>query len=240
MAKGRKGQCVYCGRELVLTEDHIPPRALWAKPQPTDLVVVPACSDCNTGASKDDEYFKTMVVLKDGSGLHPEARAITGSVLRALQMPKKAAYSKYILSALQLKSLRSKGGLYLGRVPTVDVDLARLDRVVARVVRGLYWHHFAERLPTDCQVVAWSESGLVAMDAEALGQVSSMVGRLRSGDQHQLGRGVLGYWYGTAEVQYASVWLLEFYGDVRFLGLTIPAHQLSISNESARSEEPRI
>ncbi|MBN1152968.1 MAG: hypothetical protein JXA58_07145 [Dehalococcoidia bacterium] len=228
MAKGQK--CVYCGREVVLTEDHIPPRALWAKPRPKDLVIVPSCSDCNAGASKDDEYFKTMVVLKDGAGLHPEARAITGSVFRALQMPKKAAYRKYILNAVQLQSLRSKGGLYLGRVPTVDIDLARLDRVAARVIRGLYWHHLHDRLPADCLVVAWSESGLVSMDADALEQVSSMVGRLRSGDQHQLGRGVLQYWYATAEVQYASVWLLEFYGDVRFLGLTIPPQQLSMSN----------
>ena len=33
-------------------------------------------------------------------------------------------------------------------------------------------------------------------------------------------------WLGTTEVRYGTVWLLEFYGDVKFLALTMPTHLL--------------
>ena len=40
-------------------------------------------------------------------------------------------------------------------------DLARLDRVVARITHGLYWHHHGHtRLPSDHEVGVWSEDGL--------------------------------------------------------------------------------
>lgn len=219
--KKRIGQCVYCGEVRSLTDDHVPPQALWSKPRPRDLVVVPACRECNTAASRDDEYFKTMLVLKEGSSRHSEAKAVSDSVVRGLQKPRKAGFRRTVLSSLQVRPLHSKGGVYLGRVPVFDVDLGRLDHVVARLTRGLYWHHFGERLPTDCEVVAWSETGLSDVGSDALDQIRAISSTLLAGEEHRLARDVLRYWYGATEVRDGTVWLFEFYGDVRFLGVTI-------------------
>ncbi len=173
-------------------------------------------------ASRDDEYFKTMLVLKEGLSRHSEAQAISGSVLRGLRKPRKAGFRRTVLNSLQVRPLHSKGGVYLGRLPVVDVDLGRLDHVVARLTRGLYWHHFGERLPTDCEVVAWSETGLSNIGSHALVRVRAVANALLGGMEHRLARDVLRYWYATTEVQDGTVWLFEFYGDLRFLGVTIP------------------
>jgi len=68
MTKQRHGECVYCGHTKPLTDDHIPPQSLFRKPRPADLIAVPSCRQCNISASKDDEYFKTVIVPKDKLG----------------------------------------------------------------------------------------------------------------------------------------------------------------------------
>src|SRR5213078_104682 len=59
-----RGECVYCGQVLWLTKDHVPPRCIFPPPLP-ELVTVPCCMHCNRSASKDDEYFRMMVALRE-------------------------------------------------------------------------------------------------------------------------------------------------------------------------------
>ena len=50
-------KCVYCGSEENITREHIPPKALFPPPKPSNLITVPACNTCNGKKSIDDEYF---------------------------------------------------------------------------------------------------------------------------------------------------------------------------------------
>ena len=113
------GQCVYCGRTRPLTHDHIPPKALWGKPRPSDLLTVPSCTPCNVGASNDDEYFKTAMIIKDRAGSHPEAVTIRSSVFRGLALPKKEGFRRHILRNTGFVSLNTPAGLYLGHKPAL-------------------------------------------------------------------------------------------------------------------------
>jgi len=45
--KNKIGICVYCGKKLPLTKDHIPPKNLYSKPRPSNLITVPCCEKCN-------------------------------------------------------------------------------------------------------------------------------------------------------------------------------------------------
>ncbi len=222
--KVRTGECVYCGRILPLTEDHIPPQALCGKPRPSDLIVVPSCELCNGGASKDDEYFKTMMVLKDRAGSHPEAVAIRESVFRGLTKPKKTGFTRRIMGSIRRLALRTPAGLHVGKVQGIDVDLARLDRVVIRVTRGLYWHHYGHvRLPNDHEVTVWSEDGLKGIKpSDALHLRSTLVDPVLTNPECSIGRDVLRYWYATGDHEHVTAWVLEFYGDVRFIAFTVP------------------
>jgi hypothetical protein len=61
--KQKTGICVYCGEDGLLTMDHIPPKGLYPQPLWSSLLKIPSCIKCNGGASKDDDYLRTMIGL---------------------------------------------------------------------------------------------------------------------------------------------------------------------------------
>jgi len=146
-----KGECYLCC-EPATTRDHIPPRGIFTQPYPNNLITVPACAKCNNGASKDDEYFRIAVAA--GSCDSPESLA----VLKQRILPKvggKPALAISILNTVEKVDVYSEGGIYLGKAPTIKIDWPRIQNVINRIVRGLYWKHENERLPansivTDC------------------------------------------------------------------------------------------
>jgi len=122
----------------------------------------------------------------------------------------------------------------VGPGATLDVDLARLDRVVARVTRALFWHHYGRRLPDGILMRVFSEGGLRDLHDADRAKVLATVIPVQRNPPQSIGRGVLRYWHAVVPGQeYATAWVLEFYGDVRFLALTLP-------NRSDESSEHRI
>ncbi len=53
--------CCYCGTKEATTRDHVPPKAIFNKPRPDDLITVPCCFECNNQASSFDEKFKAYL-----------------------------------------------------------------------------------------------------------------------------------------------------------------------------------
>jgi hypothetical protein len=74
------------GMRLPLRDDHVPPKNLFGKPRPSTLVTVPSCLECNRGASGDDEYFRTMVALRQDVN-DTDARFARAAVIRSLARP---------------------------------------------------------------------------------------------------------------------------------------------------------
>jgi hypothetical protein len=128
----KTGECIYCGRVRPITEDHVPPRNLFAKPRPGNLVKVPSCYQChseNKQAALDDEYFRLTLTLREDTATHPEVKQILPTVLRSLARPDKVGFTKSLLKSIKKVNVRSRSGLYLGRKGAFDVNLARLDNV---------------------------------------------------------------------------------------------------------------
>jgi len=165
-----------------------------------------------------------MMVLKDRAGNHPEAVAVRDSAMRGLAKPKKVKFTRRILGSMRQMTIRTPAGLFLGRAPVFDVDLTRLDRVVARVTRGLYWHHHSHvRLPDDHKVVVWSEDGLRGITPDDVLQLRSMlIDPVLNNPARSIGRDVLHYRYASSDREHVTGWLLEFYDDVRFIAFTMP------------------
>ena len=224
MSKEREGQCVYCGETKVLTDDHIPPQCLFGKPRPHDLVKIPSCMRCNNEASRDDEYFKTILVLKDKAGDHPEAVAIRPSVMRALRKAKKQAFARSIVRRSSPISIMSPAGLYVGRRLAYNVDLKRLDRVVARITKGLFYSRKGHRVPLGYEVHAFSESGIRDLTvAETAHMHRDLIDPVLRTKPTSIGRGAMRFWVSfAANDPFVSAWIYEFYGDVRFAAVTIP------------------
>ena len=210
--------CAYCDNPA-MTRDHLPPEKLFTPPLPDNLITVPACDQCNNGASNDDEVFRNELSIMAGSfGESAKAAERLQPALRGIRRNK--AMLKRMVTASQLVERYTPSGLYLGHGYAVPVVPGVQQRVINRIVRGLYWHHLQTRLGDDAQVT------LVFIDKrkphwrEALYTFQSLHLRhvvIGDGETFQ-------YLYGRANDDPAfSVWLLIFFkgtGEQIVLALT--------------------
>ena len=212
-------KCVYCGKQGELTDDHIPPKNLFPEPRPSNLITVPSCSDCNVGASKDDEYFRLVLSMRHDTGDHPAVKGVQPSVIRSLGREKAIGLRKAVFDSINLRNVRTKSGICLGQENFIDVDLSRLDRVAARIARGLYFHEFNARLPLDRDVVAYSVDELTGTSEFEKFKIT--VKDVTRRKPRIIGNNVFAYWFQPfQEDANATFWVLLFYERVAFICFT--------------------
>jgi hypothetical protein len=119
-------------------------------------------------ASLDDEYFRLALSLRADLYEHSEIQKLMPAVFRSFQKPFKQKYRRAFFRNIVDVDVTSAGGIYLGTAPGLNVNLKRLVRVPARIVKGLFFHEFKTRLPDGYEVVAYSESGLKNVKQEVL------------------------------------------------------------------------
>jgi hypothetical protein len=213
------GLCVYCSQRDAVTYDHVPPKSLFGKPRPR-LVTVPSCLQCNLGASKDDEYFRTMIAFRHDLD-HPDASAAFDAAMRSLARPRAGGMRTALLNGLREVDVRSPAGLYLGRAGSYDVDVDRLDRVVRRTMLGLFYREIGRPLPRHYNARAFL---LSQISPSGRAQIAAIVNTVQGARAPSfVGRRVLSYWWQRAtDEPHASAWLLVFYERVAWLGITMP------------------
>jgi hypothetical protein len=176
--------CAYCGAAADLTRDHVPPRVVFPKPRPKDLITVPACRPCNVSAGPDDEYFG---------------------------------------AALRVAVLLDPAGPLGGRPLHSGVDLARVHRVVARVVRGLFLRETGRRFDPAAGLDVFCNASLAGLPPAALAHLrDELLDPLATYPAKRVG-GVFEYrsWHDPAR-PFGSVWGLTFFDAVPFLVTTGP------------------
>jgi hypothetical protein len=140
--------CIYCGADENLTADHVPPKALFPEPRPSDLITVPACVSCNRSYAKDDEYFRVAILAQTVTDRDPGAarlwdeKVIRGTLWRSPQL------KQVILQGLTAMDVVTPGGIYLGTTQTIRFSRQRLDRIARRMVTALHWRHYGH-VPRD-------------------------------------------------------------------------------------------
>lgn len=218
--KRKTGECVYCGKIRKLTKDHIPPKNLFAEPRPSDLVTVPCCERCNGKASLDDEYFRIMICPREEVAEHPQASRVLPTTLRALTKPKKKGFRKAFLNSVHEVDLVTPSGLYLGKAGTYDVNLERLSKVAARIVKGLFFYEKGFRLPDRYTAFAYSESSFDWNQSD-LQPMLGIWGSLLSIQPCIIANGAFSYRFKFLEDDSnCSIWLQVFYEKVVFIGAT--------------------
>lgn len=214
------GICAYCGESGNLTRDHIPPKGLFAKPLPHDLITVPCCLKCNNSPSKDDEYFKLALSLRHDVD-RSQAGGAAKSALRSLGRPEQRGFTRSFLSSTKNVEIYSEGGIYLGKGGAYDVDLQRLNSVAARIVRGLYRHHFKKNIPQPWSVDAWCTEGF-PKQANGLSTVKGIIAKLLQEVPVVKADGAFKYWFKTIgePEDLSSAWYMLFFSRVGFFGMT--------------------
>lgn len=125
MNGSRITKCIYCGNKAE-SKDHLPPKLLLEKPLPNNCATVPACSGCNAGFSKDEEYFLAVLAFTSDAPALRTRVAHGGKVQRALQKaPGFAARIK------QQVTKTAEG--HIG----IEPQHPRVNRVIAKIACGL-------------------------------------------------------------------------------------------------------
>jgi hypothetical protein len=233
MAKRRRWpvgtECAYCGIRGKMTEDHIPPQCLFPENKRTAPVSVPCCEGCRPEQSKDDEYFFTVISTHAAVERHSAVRRLLPTVERALRRPDHRGLVLGLLRNAQPATLMTQSGLYVAPTYLVPIHANRLQCVPTRIVRGLYYHVTRSRLPSDHCGMAIFEEGLLRYSPNLRDAMLMDIEFLKQHPPTTLGTDVFSYWYWIMpEDPRQSIWLMEFYGRMRFFGLTgaIPrAHQ---------------
>jgi len=216
-------QCVYCGAGGTLTRDHVPPKAIFPKPRPLDLITVPACLKCNQANSKDDEYFRLSLNVREELSENPAVQRGQPVVMRSLLDPKSPGKRQSFINSIRLVELMTPSGIYIKDHLAIETNTSRLRNVVRRIVRGLFYHHNNCRLPQNYEVYVCDEENFVKFPEPERVKFDPIVNALKNQNPRVIGQGVFSYHYGVnTSDPHSTYWILTFYERAAYLGLTVP------------------
>jgi hypothetical protein len=210
--------CVYCGATAHLTRDHIPPKSLFNPPRPDNLITVPACDTCNKGFSADDDYFWLTLASRAEAGSNPDALPASLRAIDHLSRPEATGFRSAFLKTLQAAELVTPSGLLLRRGFAYDVSFERLNRVAARITRGLYCFQRNALMAPDYVATARALDGF---PANAMGEIHPFLAFVSGEPRHSVGR-VFSYQFASV-IDDSNLALLLFtvYDATSFLGLVL-------------------
>lgn len=214
--KEESGECPFCGKWGVITADHIPPKSLFPNPRPDNMIIVPACKECNTGSSNDDEIFRTAMAVDIRSSQNVDS--LIPKALRGM----KRKYSLFVeaMKTAQEVELQSSKGLFIGNGYRMQIDSKPMNRVITKIIKGLIYHHTKEydkrfemkyiELSDDFSKFDQELMKKVFVDYDFHGNIGNV------------------FSYSGTRIDIAWIWRMTFYEYRHFIGIaTIPKEHLS-------------
>jgi hypothetical protein len=188
---------------------------------------VKSCRSCQRETFKDDEYFRNTIVLREDVYDHPAVKALLPTVWRSLSNSKARGLRQSFSKSVRMVNVVTPTGIYVESKPAMDVDLARLNRVASRILRGLFFKVTGSVLPDGYVAQAYQSSGFCPADPDVTAQfLAEIQNVIRRPQTISLGGNVFDCWRGHVEANpHISLWVMVFYKKVSFLGLTgLPEH----------------
>jgi hypothetical protein len=158
-SSAKKARCIYCGSDKEMTKDHVPPKLLFPEPRPNDLFTVPCCKKCNSSFSKDDEYFRGILVSCESVYYDKNASKINKKFLPSLDRSEAKGFKKTFQKSVTSVNLLSKGGIYMGKIPALLVDASRFKATAKRITKGLFYKIRGCCIPRGYQIDVNVENG---------------------------------------------------------------------------------
>lgn len=200
-----QGECVYCGEWRELTRDHVPPRCLFSKPRPSNLVTVPCCVPCNRDVQKQDEYFRIAITTGIDAAKFPRENADSVRAIKSLSRPASLGFARKILQSYE----RNPAGLH--------IEFKRLEIVLHRIVRGLFYHHTNIRLPASISFGCCPIDGPLNIAPFGREMINRLEGTLKT-----IGDGKFRYAFEQDGLPdpFETSWLMRFYDNRTFFCVT--------------------
>ena len=215
-------KCIYCRRDAE-TKDHVPPKNLFPKPRPSNLVTVPSCEDCNGGASDDDEYFRNILIFREGVTDSPNAAKVWQTVRGALRRENARKFTESLARAMFDKPVETPAGILLGAAPAINVDQPRMDRVLRRTIRGLYFSEFGHPMPSDHYLAIYHEEVVDSWPTGVGEMLGEIVAAATAQPKKRIGDDVFEYCFARVDDHAtASAWAFRFYSRAYFAAINVP------------------
>ena len=150
----KQQECVYCGSMSETQMDHVVPGVLFPKPRP-QLITVPACARCNLGFSKDEEYFVTTLVGEAVAFGSDQAEKVIKHLFHNVpdkKVPRRRSLARRIKQQFQEVEVNTNAGLHLGSTHITEIEEDRYNRILEKIVRGLFYIEEGRILPKDSTV----------------------------------------------------------------------------------------
>lgn len=155
--KESKGLCPVCVEEKSLTDDHIPPKAIFLPPRPLNTITVKTCINCNKGSEKDDEYFRIYIASSgeaDGPQMELWKKKVRDSTFKR-SWKLKVSIQEVIQNVRRFHQVKTYNGRILSTNEMENIlafDSERIDRVIKKIIRCLHFHHYASVIPLEAKM----------------------------------------------------------------------------------------
>ena len=191
--------CVICGSRPATTDDHVPPKGFFKGVLNAQLRTVPACRECNNGASSDDEDVRFFISAQIGKQ-NPASKLLWEKGAHKSILRKKTLREAFVANAREVAVVNADGA----RTTRIafHVPVATYQRVLERTTRGLYFYHSGRVLPQSVRIDATMLTGFPNMETE----------EIRMLNLENIGDGAFIYRYGIVpEEPHGSLWIYEFH-----------------------------
>jgi hypothetical protein len=210
--------CIYCCSIENPTKDHIPPKNLFAKPRPNNLLTVPSCKSCNEGFHLDDDYLQMIMQTYIKTSEHTESLKIKQKFIRSIHRKESVGFRQSILTNTSWIEINTEGGIYLGNALELNADWSRIERVIKRIVKGLFYLKNGIILSSDYVLEV---SPISTRTKEDMAEVKQTLLPLEMQNETIIGDNVFSYRVIFHEGNiHQTAWLLIFYGNFPFLCTT--------------------
>jgi len=204
--------CVYCSLVRAVTQDHVPPKSFFPKPRPLDLITVPSCKSCNEGSGIDEELFLATFMFTE-AGVSDAGKKLWDEKLHRMYK-KNLGLKKRIASSLHEVDLFTPSGIALGRRMAIRHDEIRSEKVINKIVRGLYYYEYRKPLPASVEIT----NHLLQQPSE-IAEMEKFAPMLLFGSRKW--PSVFEYRFNrVAEQPEGSMWIMRFYGKVVFWAIS--------------------
>jgi hypothetical protein len=233
--------CVYCGVRPATENEHVIGNVFYVS-FPKFGVTVPSCSDCNRkrgdGGPRDlhldEEYMRNALCLAEGTQDHPIAATLyQEKVVRSFRRSIGLAAS--VLNASGFTELKTEEGLFEPYTsPCFYPEVPRLQRVLRKITRGLYYWAREKRLPDDYSVlvnpmVRPRELPMLTERLDTIGAFGPV-----TLDEY----GVFEFMVAMEKGKTARThWLMRFYGWAVFHTWTLPTVEVSAGDTGMPSTQ---
>ena len=199
--------CYLCRSNEKLTSDHLPPKNLFPKPMPKNLITVPCCASCNGGFSKLDEQFRVFVSMPLNAS--PVGKAIKRQKVFGRSFKNSPKLKKQMAKDAFKGTLTTAFGPIT--VPLIAMDKDVIDRFLTRLTKGLLATFYSDINYFNLQFAVTQFNQFGAHHPT----FKDITSRLTA---DQRGDGVFRFWHGVAkEDRTTGIWIYQFYDAALFM-----------------------